>query len=185
MNRLPADKPGAPVLAPTSCQIVPEAPAHQIAVEDLHAFVFGPGRFARTAYRVRGRQGHDRCLSFVAFDDSRLVASVWQTFVRIGQLPGVFLGPLAVNPEYAGRGFGQALLAVALQAARSTLAEVVILIGDAPYYAKAGFVAVGHQRIGWPGPIDPGRVLAVELKEGAIGRLSGPIRAARFEIGDD
>ena len=104
--------------------ILSETPAHQIALEDLHAVVFGPGRFARTAYRVRGKKGHDRTLSFVAIDETRIIGGVWQTFVTIGTCPAIFLGPLAVDPDYAGKGCGQALLISALERARATAAGI-------------------------------------------------------------
>lgn len=158
----------------------PELPGHQVPVDDLHALVFGPGRFARTAYRVRGRNGHDRDLSFVAHLGDRLVGAIWQTRVVVGQTPSVLLGPLAVHPETAGKGCGVALLVKALDAARLAGAPSVILVGDAPYYARVGFRVIERQRIGWPGPVDPARVLAVEFLPGAVDALVGPIRAARW-----
>lgn len=158
----------------------PEQPHHHIAVEDLHALVFGPGRFVRTAYRVRGRQGHDRDLSLVAYLHDELAGAIWQTRVLIGQTPSVLLGPLAVRPDLAGKGCGMALLTAALDCARAEGAPSVVLVGDAPYYVRAGFTPIKHQRIGWPGPVDPARVLGLEFQPGAIAALSGPIRAARW-----
>lgn len=182
-----SNRPASGTISAASAQIdiVTDSPAHQIAVEDLHALVFGPGRFARTAYRVRGRAGHERRLSFSALADGRIVGSVWQTFVRISAAPAVLLGPLAVHPDFAKRGIGQALLAAAIAADRLTPADAILLIGDAPYYVRAGFMPVGHQKIGWPGPVDPARVLAIALKEGAVGGLSGPIRAAQLPAGEE
>lgn len=160
--------------------LLPEQPGHQIAVDDLHALVFGPGRFARTAYCVRGRQGHDADLSFVALLGNHLIGAVWQTRVVIGSSPAVLLGPLAVRPELGGKGCGVALLQRALDAAKAAGAPAVVLVGDEPYYARVGFARVPHQRIGWPGPVDPARVLAVEFEPGVVARLTGPIRAARW-----
>lgn len=185
MTSLSRAAPHADMLTNAAFTIVADSAAFHIATEDLHALVFGPGRFARTAYRVRGRQGHERSLSFAAFADERLIAAVWQTYVHVGALPAILLGPLAVHPDFAGKGYGQALLASALAAARTTPAEAVILIGDAPYYARAGFRPLGHQRIGWPGPVDPARVLAVELVSGAADRLAGPIRVALLPPQDE
>ena len=164
--------------------ITPDHPGHHVPVEDLHALVFGPGRFARTAYRVRGRAGHDRDLSFVAHLDGKLVGAIWQTRVVIGAAPAVLLGPLAVRPELAGLGCGIALLEAGLAAAEASGAPGVILVGDAPYYARVGFAPVPHRRIGWPGPVDPERVLAVEFRPGAVAVWSGPIRAARWGAAD-
>lgn len=170
----------APSLAPLVFDIHPEQPGHQVPVEDLHALVFGPGRFTRTAYRVRGRAGHDRDLSFVAYLEGQLVGAIWQTRVVVGATPAVLLGPLAVHPEIAGKGCGVALLLKALDAARAAGAPAVVLVGDAPYYVRVGFKPVPHQRIGWPGPVDPARVLAVEFVSGTVAALTGPIRAARW-----
>jgi predicted N-acetyltransferase YhbS len=161
-----------------SFAITPELPTQSAAVEALHDRVFGPGRFARTAYRVRGRAGHDRDLSFVAHLGPELAGAIWQTRVAIGGEPSVLLGPLAVRPDLAGQGCGVALLKTALGAARRAGAPSVVLVGDAPYYARVGFMPLGHQRIGWPGPVDPARVLGVEFAPGALARLSGPIRSA-------
>ena len=185
MTSLPTTAPGADRLANAAFTIVADSPAFQLVTEALHALVFGPGRFARTAYRVRGRQGHERRLSFAAFVDGHLIASVWQTYVHVGATPAILLGPLAVHPDFAGKGYGQALLSSALKAAFATPAKAVILIGDAPYYARAGFATIGHQRIGWPGPVDPARVLVVELESGAASHLAGPIRAALLPPQDE
>jgi predicted N-acetyltransferase YhbS len=166
-------------------EISPELPGHQIAIDDLHALVFGPGRFARTAYRVRGRHGHDRDLSHVAHYEGRLVGACWQTRVVIGAAPAVLLGPLAVRPELAGLGCGLALLKAAIATAQASGAPAILLVGDTPYYARVGFTPVPHQRIGWPGPVDPARVLALEFVPGTVAAWAGPIRAARWGAVND
>jgi predicted N-acetyltransferase YhbS len=165
---------------PALFSITPELHGHGGAVQDLHDVAFGPGRFVRTAYRVRGANGHDRDLSFVAFSEDRLVGAVWQTRVMVGAARSILLGPIAVHPDLAGRGCGVALLGRALEAARAAGAPSVVLVGDAPYYARVGFAPVPHRKIGWPGPVDPARVLAVAFAEGAVENLVGPIRAARW-----
>lgn len=160
--------------------IVPERHGHQVAIDRLHDHVFGPGRYARTAYRVRGRDGHDRDLSFVALFDGHVVGAVWQTRVVIGSAPALLLGPIAVRSEVAGKGIGVALLGAAIEAAGAAGAPGIILVGDAPYYARVGFVPVPHQRVGWPGPVDPARVLALDLVAGTAAGWRGPIRRARW-----
>jgi predicted N-acetyltransferase YhbS len=160
--------------------IVPERQGHQVAVDRLHDQVFGPGRYARTAYRVRGRDGHDRDLSFVALLDGHVVGAVWQTRVVIGAAPAILLGPIAVRAEVAGRGIGVALMRAAIDAARAAGAPGIVLVGDAPYYTRVGFTPVRHGRIGWPGPVDPTRVLALGLAPAVVEAWSGPIRRARW-----
>ncbi|HWF95488.1 MAG TPA: N-acetyltransferase, partial [Xanthobacteraceae bacterium] len=57
--------------------------------------------------------------------------------------------------------------------------QLVVLVGDEPYYAKSGFKRVPEGRAVMPGPVDPARVLVCELGEGAFANVSGPIRPER------
>src|SRR5919112_2412531 len=97
--------------------IRPESPADADAVERLHERAFGPGRFARTAYRIREGAPHRLDLSFTALVVTLLVGSVRLTPVRAGEEPGLMLGPLTVDPAFESRGIGRALIARALEAA--------------------------------------------------------------------
>jgi predicted N-acetyltransferase YhbS len=51
----------------------------------------------------------------------------------------------------------------------------VILVGDEPYYARAGFKKVPRGHLQLPGPVDPDRLLAVDLQGGDIARLQGAV----------
>ncbi len=92
----------------------PEEPWHDTAVMALHRAVFGPGRFSRTAYRVRESIGHHRDLSLIARRDGRLVGSVRMTRIEIGGAPGALLGPIAVGEDARGEGLGTRLVAASL-----------------------------------------------------------------------
>jgi len=52
-----------------------ETPADAEAIERLNERVFGPGRFARTAYRLREEAEPDLTLSFVARVGTLLVGA--------------------------------------------------------------------------------------------------------------
>jgi predicted N-acetyltransferase YhbS len=159
----------------TSRQLVAaDAPS----VSQLHARVFGPGRFARSAYRVR--EGTPEVSAFCrgAFKDGRLIAALRMTEVSIGGTPGaLLLGPLAVDPAYAGQGFGRALIAEALDAARTKGKRLVVLVGDLPYYGRFGFQAVPPGQIRLPGPVNPARILAAELAPDVLGSYRGLVAA--------
>lgn len=149
------------------------------AISALHARVFGPGRFARSAYRVReGTAGVSRfCRG--AFLGERLIAALRMTEVRVGSAGGaLLLGPLAVAPEFAGQGFGRKLIAETLELARAAGVRLVVLVGDEPYYGRFGFKAVPHGQITFPGPVNPSRILAAELEPGALAHFRGPVAAA-------
>ena len=150
------------------------------AVSALHARVFGPGRFARTAYRVREGTAAVSPFCRAAFAGERLIASLRLTPVTIGGAgPHLLLGPLAVDPDYAGRGYGKALVAEALVAAREARIGIVVLVGDVPYYERFGFAPVAPGQIAFPGPVNPARILAVETTPGALSAARGPIAAVK------
>lgn len=146
----------------------------------LHDRVFGPGRFVRTAYRVReGTQPVSRfCL--LAQLGGKLVAAIRFTEVTIGGKPGaLLLGPLVVAAEHAGLGYGRRLVAEGLEAARRAGIALIVLVGDEPYYAKLGFKRLPPDRVILPGPVDPQRLLAAELVPGAAEAYAGRLIAAK------
>jgi predicted N-acetyltransferase YhbS len=162
--------------------IRPLEPADLPAVSALHALVFGPGRFARTAYRVReGAKALSPFCRGAFAADGTMVAALRLTGIAIGEdkdTRGLLLGPLAVAPAYAGLGHGRALIAAALDAAKADGVALVLLVGDEPYYGRFGFKPVPLGQIMLPGPVDPRRLLAAELVPGALGLAHGLVRHA-------
>jgi predicted N-acetyltransferase YhbS len=159
-----------------SLTVLPESEADALPIERLHERTFGPGRFARTSFRIRERVPHRLDLSFTARIGTLLVGSVRQTPVRIGEAPALLLGPVTIEPPFRGRGIGQALTARALEAARGKGHRLVVLVGDEPYYGRLGFRRIPKGRATMPGPVDPARLLVCELASGAFDGVAGPIR---------
>ncbi|MFS8039150.1 GNAT family N-acetyltransferase [Xanthobacter sp. AM11] len=155
--------------------IAVETPADDGAIDRLHERTFGPGRFARTAFRIREQTGHERALSFTARVGTMLVGSVRLTRVHIGATPALLLGPLTVEPPFQSVGIGAQLMEVALEAARTAGHGLVVLVGDEPYYARFGFRRVPAGRVTLPGPVDPARLLVAELAAGAADGLAGMV----------
>ncbi|WP_011581518.1 MULTISPECIES: GNAT family N-acetyltransferase [Chelativorans] len=162
-------------MASADVVFLPEAPAHYPEIEDINAEAFGPGRFAKAAYKIREGGPHERALSFVALHKGRVIASVRLSRIIAGEGSGLLLGPLAVRPAYKNQGIGRKLLRIALQAAREVGAGVVVLVGDEPYYGPFGFKPVPSGQLAMPRPVDPGRLLAAELKKGALAELQGMV----------
>ena len=166
----------APHIRPLTAADVP-------ALADLHARVFGPGRFARTAYRVR--EGGSPAVSRFcrgAFLGPRLIAALRMSEIAIGDTPGaLLLGPLAVDQEFAGQGHGRTLIAETLAAARAAGQRLVLLVGDEPYYGRFGFVRVPDGQIRLPGPVNPARLLAADLQPGALASMRGLVTAQRAD----
>ena len=167
---------GGAVMNDISLTILPEAQGDAGAIERLHERTFGPGRYAKTAYRLREQVAHDLDLSFTARIGTLLVGSVRLSPVRIGEARALLLGPLTVEPPFRDRGVGQALIARAVEQARAKGHRLVILVGDEPYYGKCGFKRIPSGRVTMPGPVDPERLLVAELRDGAFEGIAGPIR---------
>ena len=76
------------------------------------------------------------------------------------------------------RGIGAGLVRRAVAEARRLGHGAVILVGDAPYYGRFGFSVEKTGRLRLPGPFERHRLLALELKPGALDGARGLIRAA-------
>lgn len=149
----------------------------------LHQRVFGPGRFARSAYRIRERDpslaGSASPCSRIGWIGSEIAAGVVITPITIGGAAGAaLLGPLVVAPEFSGQGLGEPMVKAALDAAKASGLKLIVLVGDHAYYKRFGFNVVTGGQILLPGPVDPKRVLARELEAGSLATFSGLIDKA-------
>ncbi len=156
-----------------SLSIRAEQPSDGDAIDRLHERAFGPGRFARTASRLREGAPHLPELSFTALVGTLLVGSVRLTVVKAGDSPALMLGPLTVEPAFEGRGIGAALIRRSLEAAKQHGHGLVLLVGDEPYYSRFGFRRIPPGQLLLPGPVNPMRFLAHELREGALAEARG------------
>ncbi len=155
-----------------------EEPSDAAAIERLHERAFGPGRYARTAYRLREGVPPIPSLCFIAQVGTMLVGSVRLNAVQAGGVKALILGPLAVEPAFSDRGIGSRLMDMALQQAKADGHQLVFLVGDLPYYTRFGFKTVPPHAVSMPGPVDPQRFLVLELHEGALAPMSGLLTAS-------
>jgi len=179
------------MIAPSALSAAPSAPPQpglptwrfatpddDAFVDDLQAMAFGPGRFARTAFRVRERFPIDKSLSLIAEVDGVPCGSVWMTPISVGGVDGYMLGPLATHPNFRRRGAGKML---AIEVSRIALergeGSFVLLVGDQDYYGPLGWQVTTPGAIVWPGPVDPRRVLLYSEDKTLASRLSGKIAA--------
>ena len=145
------------------------------AIESLVHAAFGPGRFAKAAERLRETNHVLADLSVVAHDGETLAGCVRQWPIRVGGRPVVFLGPIAVDPAWRHHGLGGALVEQACAAALAAGHDLILLVGDLPFFGPHGFETVTPGRVILPGPVDPRRVLARALKPGALDDLAGVV----------
>jgi predicted N-acetyltransferase YhbS len=139
-----------------------------VAREALLDACFGDNRHARTCQRLRDGRAPAEGLALSAVRQGRLVGSVRLWHVSAGGIPALMLGPLAVEASSRQLGVGAALMDHALAAAKARGHRVVILLGDAPYYARFGFSAAKTGELTLPGTFERDRLLGLELGEGAL-----------------
>jgi len=147
------------------------------AREALLDACFGDDRHMRTCQRLRDGRAPAEGLALSAVRQGRLVGSVRLWHVSAGGIPALMLGPLAVEASSRQLGVGAALMDHALAAAKARGHRAVILLGDAPYYARFGFSAAKTGELALPGAFDRDRLLGLELCEGVLDGAWGMIAA--------
>jgi predicted N-acetyltransferase YhbS len=145
------------------------------ARETLLDACFGDNRHARTCQRLRDGRAPAEGLAFSVVRRGRLVGTVRLWHVSAGGKPALVLGPLAVDACCRELGIGAALMDHALAAAKARGHGAVILLGDAPYYARFGFSARKTGELALPGPFERDRLLGLELRDGALDGAWGMI----------
>lgn len=157
-----------------------EGPNDAAAADAIVAEAFGPGRFAKTAYRLREGVACVAALSFVAEEGGRILGTVRYWPVTIGGDAALMLGPIAIVADRQGQGIALALMQTSLAEAKRLGHRAVVLVGDEPYYARAGFARIKPPgRITMPGPVDLARLLGLSLAEGALEGMKGEIGKGR------
>jgi predicted N-acetyltransferase YhbS len=137
---------------PAPLRIETESPADAAAVEAQVLAAFGPGRFAKTAERLRERARI--AAGFVTREDGRIVGSVRLWSITVGGEAALFLGPIAVAADCRRAGLGADLVQACVDHAGGV---GILLVGDLPYFGRFGFRPAPEVRLS--GPVDQRRVL--------------------------
>jgi predicted N-acetyltransferase YhbS len=149
-------------------------------VEALYDTCFAPGREALSSYRLRDGVERVSELCFVARDNDGIVAAAiryWPIHVGSNKTRALLLGPIAVHPTRQGEGLGGVLMRESLRRAGELCWERVLLVGDAPYYARFGFERL--EAVQMPPPTNPERILGLSLVSDAWCDVSGLVMRAR------
>jgi predicted N-acetyltransferase YhbS len=152
-----------------------ERAADVVAREALLDACFGANRALRTCQRLRDGRAPAEGLAFSAMRRGRLIGTVRLWHASAGGVAALVLGPLAVDPSCRKLGIGAALMNRALAAAKAAGHGAVLLLGDAPYYARFGFSGLKTGELSLPGPFERDRLLGLELREGALDGACGMI----------
>lgn len=165
--------------------VVAELDTDIAAREALLDRAMGPSRTRKSSEKLRRGRRPSEGLAFSARDDDgTLVGTVRLWDVTLGDKGGraLLLGPLAVDPAVKSAGIGSALMRHAIAEARRLGHRAILLVGDAPYYARFGFSADRTGNLSMPGPYEKARFLALELQDGALDGARGVLKAAGRRI---
>ena len=127
---------------------------------------FGPGRFARSVYRLREKNDRDTEFSYIYEINKQILSSIsyYKTFLN-NDINGLLLGPLAVDPEHRGKGYGVELVKYTIALIKKTMAyDFILVIGDYHYYEKFGFKKINNT-FSFYGPVNSEKVLILPLKD--------------------
>ncbi len=158
-------------------EIAREEAADYWEVEALYNLCFAPGREALSSYRLRDDVAPVSRLCLVARGRAGEAAGAIRTWpVKVGGHPALLLGPVAVHPTRQGEGLGGLLILEVIERARADGHPRMLLVGDAPYYSRFGFVRLDG--VAMPPPTNPDRVLGVALEDGAWSGITGDVTRA-------
>lgn len=143
-------------------------------VEALFDLCFSPGREALSSYRLRDDVASVAGLNHVVRDGEAILSGAVRFWpVLVGGAVALLLGPIAVHPTRQGEGLAAELIRASLARATAQGWARVILVGDAPYYARFGFEKLPG--VSMPPPTNPDRVLGRALVAGAWEGVAGDV----------
>ena len=153
-------------------EIASDVPAREALLDRC----MGERRTAKSSERLREGRLPAEGLALTAERDGKVVGTVRLWHVEANGCEALLLGPLAVAPELQGEGLGKAMMREVISRAARRGHGAILLVGDAPYYARFGFAAEPTANLAMPGPVERERFLGLELRQGALDRASGTLR---------
>lgn len=119
-------------------------------------------------------------LSLVAEQNDQIVGYILLTKIKIKNETGktaesLALAPVAVLPDFQGKGIGGQLIRTAHDKARTMGFGSVILLGHEKYYPKFGYQMTSQYGIRLPFDVPPENCMVIELIPGALKDVSGVV----------
>ena len=157
-------------------EISKQTASDDAAIETLMSQAFGPARYSRSVWLLRfDSPVANLCL--VLRESGTILASLRFWEVQLGRQTVLLLGPLAVQPDLRGQGYGQQIVREGLARAKAMGQWALVLVsGEPEYYPKFGFVPAAPYQLDWPGFVELERLQFLELQQGALAALQPPLR---------
>lgn len=155
-----------------------ETPADRDFIRDVNRQAFGGD--AEGALIDQLRADGDVLLSLVAQVDGEIVGHILfsrlEAEVNGRPLKVASLAPMAVTPEFQGRGIGTALVERGLALCRERGISAVVVLGHPDYYPRFGFSARKGQALQSAYSGAGEAYMALELVPGALSGVTGTVR---------
>ena len=133
------------------------------SIEELYSLSFSPGRYVKSAFRMREKYSHLIDISYVSTIGRNIIGSLRYWNILVNSEPALLLGPVVIHPKYRGKGYGQELLKFSLQNCKLNNFKLIILIGDLIYYSKIGFKRFEKKDLSFIGPVNKDRLLYIDF----------------------
>jgi putative acetyltransferase len=161
-------------------EIRPERPEDYAAIHEVNLAAFGEEGESLLIEKIRQSEDFIPGLSLVAVYDGQVVGHILFSLIRVA-VPGrpdreqaiLSLAPMAVLPEFQGRGIGSAMVRRGLEIARELGHKAVVVVGHPDYYPRFGFSPARAKGLEAPFPVPDEAFMALELEPDGLEGLTG------------
>lgn len=133
--------------------------------------------------KLRNSESYINDLTLVAIDEDKIVGHIMFTKAFIesenNKVETLALAPLAVSPEYQGKGVGSKLINDALNIAKGLGYNSVIVLGSEKYYPRFGFKEAKSFGVNPPFEVPSANFMALELNEDSLKDVNGTMIYAK------
>lgn len=124
-------------------------------------------------------------LDFVACEGDRIVGNIVYSKAKVinddnRESEVLCMGPISVLPSYQKTGIGSLLMRHSIEKVRHLGYNGIIIFGDPEYYKKFGFINAKEYDIQTPSGENFDAFMALELRSGSLGEVSGKFFASDF-----
>lgn len=153
------------------------------AIYDVNTKAFGRKEEARLVDRLRLSEAFVPELSLIAIVEGKVVGHILFSIISIveGECIDVSLAlaPVAVAPDWQGKGIGSRLIRYGLDKAKQLGYRSAFVLGHSAYYPKFGFKPSVQWGIRPPFNVPSEVFMAIELVEGSLSCTKGEVRYAK------
>ncbi len=119
-------------------------------------------------------------MSLVALRENEVVGHIVFSPVTIessgSSFDAIGLGPMAVLPQYQGKGIGSQLVRIGLEQCRQASHEIVVVVGHPDFYGRFGFVPTKYRGIHCEFDVPGDAFMVMELRQDALAGRGGLVK---------